>query len=207
MITLYDYWRSSAAYRVRIGLHLLGLGFHSVPVDLAQGAQLAAANRARNPQGLVPTLEIDGISLTQSLAILEYLHETRGGLLPEGPQARARARALAYAIAMEIAPVCNLSVRNHVAQASGGIITAEAWQRHHIHRGLAAFEAMLNHPATGQYCLGDAVTLPDLCLVPQVYNAERLGIDVTSYPRIARCVANLRALPAFIAAHPDHAKP
>lgn len=211
MITLYDYWRSSASYRVRIALNILDLRYVSVPVDLVKGEQFAAANTARNPQGLVPWLEIDGLCLTQSVAILEYLDETRGGLMPRTPEARARVRALAYAIAMEIAPVCNLSVRNHVASLSGGAITAEGWQHHHISRGLAAFEAMLHHPAEavapGTCCHGDDVSIADLCLVPQVYNAERLQIDIAAYPRIARIVASLRALPAFVAAHPDHAKP
>ncbi len=202
MITLYDYWRSSAAYRVRIALHHLGLPYIAVPVDLVAGEHRSPANLARNPQGLVPTLEIDGLQLTQSLAILEYLAETRGGLLPTDPAQRARARALAYAIAMEIAPVCNLSVRTHVATLG---MTAEDWQRHYITKGLAAFEAML--PPATRYCQGDTLTLPDCCLVPQVYNAERVGIDVTSFPRIAEIVANLNELPACAAAHPDRAKP
>jgi maleylacetoacetate isomerase len=118
---LYDYWRSSAAYRVRIGLNLLGLAHDSIPVDLLTKAHRSAANLARNPQGLVPTLMIDGVTLTQSLAILEYLNETRAaGFLPSDALGRARVRALAYAIAMEVAPVCNLSVRTHAAAISGG---------------------------------------------------------------------------------------
>jgi maleylacetoacetate isomerase len=139
---LYDYWRSSAAYRVRIGLNLAGLPYDAVPVDLLTKAHRAPANLARNPQGLVPTLDIDGISLTQSLAILEYLDETRAlGLLPADPAGRAHARALSYAIAMDIAPVCNLSVRNHATAISGGTVTADDWQRHFMTPGLAAVEA------------------------------------------------------------------
>ena len=137
MIQLYDYWRSSAAYRVRIALNLLGLAYDSLPVDLVKGEQRLAANTARNPQGLVPTLVMDGLTLTQSLAILEYLEDTRGGLLPRDAPGRARVRALSYAIAMEIAPVCNLSVRNHVASLTDAI-TADDWQRHYIIKGLTA---------------------------------------------------------------------
>jgi maleylacetoacetate isomerase len=126
-VVLYDYWRSSAAYRLRIGLGLLGLGWRAVPVNLLTGEHKAAANLARNPQGLVPTLEIDGLTLTQSLAILEYLDETRGaGWLPGDPAGRARVRALAYAIAMEIHPVCNLSVARFAVENSGGGITMES---------------------------------------------------------------------------------
>ena len=203
MIRLYDYWRSSAAYRVRMALNLLGIAYESRPVDLIKGEQRGAENLARNPQGLVPTLEIDGLRLTQSLAIVEYLAETRGGLLPVDPAARAQVRALAYAIAMEIAPICNLSVRNHVAAT--GTMTADDWQRHYIGKGLAAFEAMLKN--ADRFCHGDQITIADLCLVPQIYNAERVGIDVTLFPQIARIMANLRDIPEIAAAHPDRVKP
>lgn len=203
MITLYDYWRSSAAYRVRMALNLFGLSYVSHPVDLVKGEHRGADNLARNPQGLVPTLEIDGLRLTQSLAIIEYLNDSRGGLLPNDPVGRAHVRALAYAIAMEIAPICNLTVRNHVG--SMGVMTSEDWTRHYITKGLTAFEAMLT--SAGSFCHGDTVTMADLCLVPQVYNAERVGIDVTSFPKTAQIVANLREIPAIAAAHPDRVKP
>jgi maleylacetoacetate isomerase len=205
MTQLYDYWRSSAAYRVRLALNLLGLGYESLPVDLVKGEQRGDANTARNPQGLVPTLQIDGLTLTQSLAIIEYLSETRGGLLPVDPPGRARVRALSYAIAMEIAPICNLSVRTHVAGLGG--ISAEDWQRHYIGSGLTAFNAMLVSPATGRFCHGDTISMADLCLIPQIYNAERVGIDVTSHLHIARIMANLRQDPAVAAAHPDGHRP
>ncbi len=207
MTQLYDYWRSSAAYRVRIALNLLGISYQSLPVDLVKGEQRDAANTARNPQGLVPTLLIDGLTLMQSLAIIEYLSETRGGLLPADPPGRARVRALAYAIAMEIAPICNLSVRNHVGQLTGGGFSADDWQRHYIGKGLAAFESMLAHPASGRFCHGDEISMADICLVPQFYNAERVGLDVTLFPQIARTVARLSENPAVAAAHPDRHKP
>lgn len=207
MLVLYDYWRSSAAYRVRIGLNLLGLSYRAVPVDLLAGDQKGAANLERNPQGLVPTLEIDGIQMGQSLAVLEYLNETRGaGFLPDDAPGRARVRALSYAVAMEIHPICNSSVTQHVVTASGGRITAEAWMEAFIGPRLAALDKMLDHPATGRFCHGDSVTMADICLVPQVYNAERWGVDVTSLSRLMEIVGRLRALPAFAAAHPDLAK-
>ena len=203
MTHLYDYWRSSAAYRVRMALNLCDIAYDSTSVDLVKGEQRSVEYTARNPQGLVPTLEIDGIRLTQSLAILEYLAETRGGLLPADAAGRAQVRALAYAIAMEIAPICNLSVRNHVA--SMGAMTADDWQRHYISKGLAAFETMLT--AAGRFCHGDSISIADLCLVPQVYNAQRVGVDMRSFPRIEKIVANLVEIPAIAAAHPDRVKP
>jgi maleylacetoacetate isomerase len=207
MITLYDYWRSSASYRVRIALNLLRLPYTAVPVNLLTGDQKAPANLARNPQGLVPTLDIDGVQLTQSLAIIEYLNDTHGGLLPDDAMGRARVRALSYAVAMEIAPVCNLSVRNHVANLGGGAFTADDWQTHYIGAGLAALERMLAAPQTGLFCHGDAVSMADLCLVPQIYNAQRVGLDVASWPTIARIVDRLESIPAVQAAHPDKVKP
>lgn len=205
---LYDYWRSSAAYRLRIALGLLGLDHETVSVNLLTGEHRGAENLGRNPQGLVPSLAIDGHILTQSLAILEYLDETRhAGFLPADALGRARVRALAYAITMEIHPVCNLSVARHAVTASNGAITIEAWMARFIAPGLAAFEAMLDHPATGRFCHGDTLSLADLCLVPQVYNARRWGVDVTSHSRITAIMGHLETLPAIVAAHPDNFKP
>jgi maleylacetoacetate isomerase len=204
---LYDYWRSSAAYRVRIALGLAGLPFTSIPVDLPKGDHKAPENIARNPQGLVPTLDVDGRVLTQSLAIIEYLDETRAaGFLPEDSFGRARMRALAYAIAMEIHPVCNSSVTGHVVQASGGAITAEAWMQAIMAPRLAAFEAMLDDPATGTFCHGDRVGMADICLLPQLYNARRWGVDVTSLSRCLEIATRVEAIPAVAAAHPDKFK-
>ena len=207
MIVLYDYWRSSASYRVRMALNLLGLAYTTVPVNLLSSEQQGADNLARNPQGLVPSLQIDGLMLTQSLAIIDYLNETRGGLLPPDAAGRARVRALSHAIAMEIAPICNLSVRNHVGALVGTEGASDAWVRHYMQKGLTAFETMLNNPDTGAYCHGDSPGMADLVLVPQIYNSERAGLDTAQFPRIAAIMARLRALPEIAAAHPDRVKP
>jgi maleylacetoacetate isomerase len=203
---LFDYWRSSAAYRVRIALNLIGQPYTSIPVNLLTGEHRAPANLARNPQGLVPTLEIDGLTLTQSVAIIEYLDETRrAGFLPADPAGRAQVRALAYAIAMDLAPVCNLSVRNHAAKVSGGAITADDWVRHFMVPGLQALEAMLQ-PGS-RFCHGETVTLADIVLVPQIYNARRLAIDLSGLSRITAIMQALEAIPAIAAAHPDQFAP
>ncbi len=204
MTVLYDYFRSSAAYRLRIALNLLGAEYESVPVNLLEGAHREAENLARNPQGLVPTLEIDGRVLTQSLAIIEYLDEVRGaGFLPGEALGRARVRALSYAIAMEIHPVCNLSVAKFASENSGGNISMQGWMQTFIPKGLAAFEAMLDHADTGDFCHGDSVSMADICLVPQVYNARRWGVDMSEMPRINAIMARLEAIGAIAAAHPD----
>ena len=201
MIRLYDYWRSSASYRVRIALGLAGLSWETVPVDLLDGAQKGPAHLARNPQGLVPVLEIDGLRLTQSLAILAYLDETRGlGLLPDAPSERARARAIAHAIAMDVHPVCNLSVARFAVERCGAGLTIEDWMRRFITPGLAALETMVEN---GPFCVGACISLADLCLVPQLYNARRWGIDLAPMPRLRRIDAALAEIPAFAAAHPD----
>jgi maleylacetoacetate isomerase len=205
MIRLYDYWRSTASYRVRIALGLAGLDWESVPVNLLEGEHKGAAHLARHPRGLVPVLEIDGVSLTQSLAIVEYLDETRGlGLLPDNAVERARVRAIAHAIAMDIHPVCNLGTAKHAVGQSDGAITMEGWMQHFIGPGLAAVEQMLEG---GDHCHGESVTLADLCLWPQLYNAERWGVDLAPMPRIRKVAKTLAEIPAFAAAHPDRVAP
>lgn len=200
MTRLHDYWRSSASYRVRIALALAGIEWQAAPVDLTTGAQRDPDYLAVNPQGLVPTLEIDGDRFTQSLAIVEYLNETRAlGLLPEAPADRAHVRALAQAIAVDIHPVCNLRVAKHAVAASNGAITMESWMQTFIAPGLAAVEEMISGE---RFCWRDQLTLADLCLVPQIYNARRWGIDLAPMPNISRIAAHLETLPAFAAARP-----
>lgn len=203
---LYDYWRSSASYRVRIALNLAGIQWQSMPVDLVAGAHRSAEHLARNPQGLVPVLEIDGHSFTQSLAIVQYLDTTRElGLLPTDPARRARVEALAHSVAVDVHPVCNLSV---VKQATGGQEPARSeWMQHFITPGLAAFEALLQGFEQTPFCTGDTPSLADVCLMPQLYNAERWGADFSQCSRIIKAADACREHPAFMAAHPDAMQP
>ncbi|MAC81617.1 MAG: maleylacetoacetate isomerase [Rhodobacteraceae bacterium] len=193
---LYDYWRSSASWRVRIALNLAGLAWESRPVDLVAGDQRGAAHVARNPQALVPVLEIDGLRLTQSLAMLDYLEATgRVALTPKDPGQAARMRAVALAIACDIHPVCNLRVAAHAVQITGREETRAEWMRHFIRPGLEAVEAMLDD--TGPYCLGPDLTQADLCLIPQLYNAARWGVPTDDLPRVTRVAAACADLEAF----------
>ncbi len=203
-ITLYDYWRSSASYRLRIALNLLDIPYDRVVVDLSKGRHKDPENLSRNPQGLVPTLDIDGVEMTQSLAVVEYLNETHSaGLLPGDPKGRARVRAISYAIAMEIHPVCNVSVARFATENSGGTLAMKDWMQAFIPKGLAAVELMLDHPSTGRFSHGDHVTMADICLVPQLYNAARWECDLSGLNQINAVANRLCDIDAFAAAHPD----
>ena len=206
-VVLYDYWRSSAAYRVRIALNLKGIAFRSEPVDLRLGEQGGASYLARNPQGLIPALEIDGQLLTQSLAVIDYLDQTRPvpSLLPADPAARAAALAQALIVAADIHPVQNLRVMNRLKSQFGAADDAVTeWNRHWIATGFAALEA--SAPDAGLFG-GAMPNLADLCLVPQMANARRFGVPLEPFPKLVRIDAALRAHPAFAAAAPGAVKP
>lgn len=202
-VLLYDYWRSSASYRVRIALNLAGIDYQSVPVDLLKREHKSAEHMARNPQGLVPALFIDGYLFTQSLAIIDYLSEMQGlTILPQDPALRAKTRAVAYAIAMDIHPVCNLSVVNHVTHLVGNAEeTRSAWMKKFIGEGLAAVEVLLGQ-LPGPLCCGETPTLADICLVPQVYNAKRWDVDLSGLHRVTDAAARLVEIAAFANAEP-----
>ena len=202
---LYGYYRSSAAYRVRIALNLKGLDYRQQPVNLLKGEQRDPAYLALNPQGLVPALLDGGQLLTQSLAICEYLDEAypdTPALLPVDHHQRARVRALALSICADIHPLHNSRVLKYLqAELAVDEPQREVWIRHWIATGFAALEQQLaSQPAT--YACGEAPGLLDVCLVPQVFAARRFGLDLAPYPNIVRVDAALAALPAFAAAHP-----
>ena len=202
---LYDYWRSSAAYRVRIALNFKGLTYEQVPIDLRAGAQRAPAFLEINPQGLVPVLEDDGVRLTQSLPILNYLEERypEPALLPKDAAGRATSRAIAVAIACEIHPLNNLRVLQYLERELGlGEAQRMVWYHHWVTEGLRAIEAMVARSG-GDFCVGDAPSLADVCLVPQVYNARRYECDLDPYPRILRIDERCRQIEAFAKAAPE----
>ena len=200
---LHDYFRSSAAYRVRIALALKGIAHDSVSVDLRTGQQAGADYRSLNRQGLVPMLAIDGHRLTQSLAIIDYLDRTRPepALLPADPAARAHVQAMALLIASDIHPIDNLRVLAYLRDRMGQDQAArDAWYAHWIVEGLTALEAKAGDAL---FLSGAQPGLADLCLVPQLYNARRFAVPLDVCPRLVAIDARLAVLPAFIAAHPD----
>jgi maleylacetoacetate isomerase len=205
---LYTYFRSSAAYRVRIALSLKGVAYEPAFVHLIRdgGQQTSAAFRALNPLGLVPAMDDNGHVITQSLAIIEYLDETypRTPLLPKTPLARAEVRAFALAIACDIHPVNNLRILNYLKAPLGHDQAAvDTWYRHWTESGLRGCEALLPKPSRGAFCFGDEPSLADICLVPQMFNARRFKSDLSGTPRLADIDATCRALPAFANAAPD----
>ena len=203
---LHTYFRSSASFRVRIALNLKGLSYDSAAVHIAKGVHRESAYGALNPQALVPALEDAGVLLTQSLAIMEYLEETRPQppLLPKDPSGRARVRSLSMLIACEIHPVNNLRVLQHLKRALGqNEAQVNAWYRHWIADGLAKFEAdLLRAPGPGKFCHGDAPGMADCCLVPQIFNAQRYQCDTSAYPATMRVFAECMKVEAFDRAQP-----
>jgi maleylacetoacetate isomerase len=208
-VKLYGYWRSTAAWRVRIALNLKGIDWEYAPVHLLRdgGEQRGPGFLARNPQGLVPALEVGGLVLTQSLAIIEYLEETHPApaLLPADPGARARARSLAQLIACDLHPLNNLRVLQRLRERFGlGEEQRDEWVRHWVGEGLGALETRLaREPATGRFCHGDAPGLADCCLVPQLYNARRYRCELGGFPTLLRIEAACNELEAFRRAAPD----
>ncbi|MFN4274782.1 MAG: maleylacetoacetate isomerase [Ferrovibrio sp.] len=204
---LYGYFRSSAAYRVRIALNLKGLAYDNRFIHLAKNDQLSDDYARLNPQKQVPALVDDGTMLTQSLAIIEYLDETHPdpAFLPADPAEKARVRALALAIACDIHPLNNLRVLRYLVKEMG--LPEEKknqWYQHWIENGFQAVEKMLaGSPATGRFCHGDSPTMADICLVPQVANARRFDCDLSAFPTVVRIDAECRRLEAFAKAAPD----
>lgn len=205
-LVLYGYFRSSAAYRVRIALNHKGLPYRQQAVSLVKGEQLADSYLALNPQGQVPALQDGDVFMTQSLAICEYLEEAyldTPRLLPAGAAARAKIRAMALSIACDIHPLNNLRVLGYLKSDLGASEESKnIWIRHWIGNGFAALEKSLAHSA-GRYCVGDEVTLADVFLLPQVFNARRFDLDLTPFPHIVRIAGALEQIPAFAAAHPS----
>lgn len=207
MYTLYDYYRSSAAYRVRIGLNLKGVAYDSVDVSLLNGDQRSPAHLARNPQGFVPVLDVGEGVLTQSLAILDYLDakHPEPRFVPADPLARSRTLAMALTVACDIHPLNNLRVLNHLKrELSVEEKARNDWYRHWVVQGFDALEQMAGE---GPFLGGDAPDMADICLVPQLFNARRFEVDLTPYPKLVAADAAAQRIEAFAEAHPDRVKP
>jgi maleylacetoacetate isomerase len=207
-LILYDYYRSSASYRVRIALNLKGVDYTRVPVNLLEGEQKEAAYRARNPQGFVPMLEADGERLTQSLAIMSWLDGKypMPPLLPADPAGRSHVLALALTIAADIHPLNNLRVLKRLTAMGIDQAARDEWYRHWIAEGFEALEA-LAAPRAGDFLFGAAPTFADICLVPQMFNARRFDVALDAWPTLLRADAAACALEPFAAAHPDRVAP
>ncbi|WP_261858764.1 maleylacetoacetate isomerase [Photobacterium sanguinicancri] len=205
---LYDYYRSSASYRVRIALHLKGLSYDAVPISLIDGEHQNDDYRHTNPNQRVPSLENENGPLGQSLAIIEYLNEIHPDpkLLPSDPWKKAQCRSLAMLIACDIHPLNNLQVLNYLNTELGVNQNEKmVWYHYWLSRGLSAFEQLLmQRPTPTDFCCGDQPTLADLCLIPQIYNARRFNFDLDPFPLINDIERTCQLLPAFQLAHPDH---
>ncbi|MEO8466560.1 MAG: maleylacetoacetate isomerase [Gammaproteobacteria bacterium] len=202
---LYSFFLSSAAFRVRIALNLKGVDYETVPVNLSQGEHREGAFLATNPQATVPVLDDDGTILWQSLAIIDYLDARYPSprLIPTEPVARARVQALAQLIVCEMHPLNNLRVRNYLRDELKLDAAAQSrWYTHWLAEGFASFEALVKRFSGGRYCFGDTVSVADVCLVPQVYNARRFHGDLSPYPTLERIADGLIAEPAFARAAP-----
>jgi maleylacetoacetate isomerase len=207
-LTLYDYYRSSASYRVRIALNLKSVPYERVPVNLLEGEQRDEAYRALNPQGFVPMLDADGERITQSLAIISWLEWKYPApfLLPVDPAVRAHVHAMALAIATDIHPLNNLRVLKKLSEMGIDQAGRDDWYRHWIAEGFAALEA-LAAPGAGTFLFGNVPTLADVFLVPQMFNARRFDVPLDDYPTLVRADASATGLDAFAAAHPDRVAP
>lgn len=202
---LYDYYRSSASYRVRIALNIKGVEYERRPVNLLESQQKSDEYRALNPQGFVPMLEMDGARLTQSMAIMGYLDQkvSTNPLLPAAAEPRAHVLSLALTVACDIHPLNNLRVLKYLKDTLDVDQDArDEWYRHWVAEGLAALEEMAA-PRSGKFLFGDTPTLADVCLIPQLFNARRFNVPLDGYPTLVRADENANRLEAFAAAHPD----
>ncbi|MGZ8998420.1 MAG: maleylacetoacetate isomerase [Allosphingosinicella sp.] len=207
-LILHDYFRSSAAYRVRIALNLKNAPYEAAPVNLLSSEQQKAEYRALNPQGFVPMLEVDGGRLTQSLAIIGWLEATypEPRLLPADPLAAAHVRAMALVVACDIHPLNNLRVLKRLSAMDVDQEARDQWYRHWVREGFLALEAVAA-PRSGNFLFGDSVSLADVCLVPQMFNARRFAVELDEFPTLVRADASACALEAFAAAHPERVAP